>query len=82
MKFLTPPILSICWQRMKKKVSQKSRVEFAKKVKAWRKRKGFSQSEAARHLNMSVDTLQNWEIARTKPTGFAEQTLLEIFNKK
>jgi len=64
------------------KVSKKSKTEFAKKLKAWRKRKGFSQSEAAAHLHMSIDTLQNWEIAKRKPTGFAEQSLLEYFKKK
>jgi DNA-binding transcriptional regulator YiaG len=54
---------------MGKRVSQKSKQEFADELKAWRAKKKFSQSEAAEHLGLSIRTLQNWEIARTKPQG-------------
>ncbi len=40
-------------------------------LRAWRARSGMSQSEAARRLRIPVDTLQNWEIGRRTPRGFA-----------
>lgn len=36
----------------------------------------MSQSEAAGRLGVPVRTLQNWEIARTKPSRLLEQMLL------
>jgi DNA-binding transcriptional regulator YiaG len=66
---------------MGKRVSKKSKQEFAAALKAWRARKGFSQSQAAEALGVPIDTLQNWEIARTKPQGFAEAALLKIMAK-
>jgi len=47
-----------------------TRKKFTKSLKAWRDRKGFTQSEAAKHLGISVRTLQNWEIERNMPRGF------------
>ncbi len=40
-------------------------------LRAWRARARLSQSEAARRLRISVDTLQNWESGRRTPRGFA-----------
>ena len=48
----------------------------------WRQRKGFSQSQAAAKLGIPFDTLQNWEIARIKPVGFAHEALLKILQKR
>ncbi len=47
-----------------------TRKQFTKKLKAWRDRKGFTQTEAAKHLGISVRTLQNWEIERNMPRGY------------
>ena len=46
-------------------------------------RKGFnaSQSEFARFMGVSVDTLQNWEQGRRRPTGPAK-VLLQIVVRK
>ena len=46
-------------------------------------RKGFnaSQSEFARFMGVSVDTLQNWEQGRRRPTGPAK-VLLRIVVRK
>lgn len=55
---------------MGKRVTKKSKVEFADKLKAWRVREGIMQTEAATRLGLpSVRTLQNWEIARVSPHG-------------
>lgn len=55
-----------------------TRKQFTKTLKAWRERKGFTQSEAAKHLGISVRTLQNWEIERNMPRGFGLTALLKI----
>lgn len=68
---------------MGQKVTQRSKDEFAKMVKAWRERKGLSQSEAAEELGLpSKRTLQNWEIARTRPVGLAYGILQKILHSK
>src|SRR6266700_3222462 len=41
-----------------------------------RARYGFSQSQAAQRLGVPLKTLQNWEIARTKPQGFAYSAIV------
>lgn len=68
---------------MGQRVTKKSKAEFAKMVKDWRERKGLSQSEAADELGLpSKRTLQNWEIARTRPVGLAYGILLKILQAK
>jgi DNA-binding transcriptional regulator YiaG len=68
--------------------SQRSKVEFAEEVKAWRKwlgkerrlKRPASQREAAEFLGISVRTLQNWEIARTRPSGPALGLLRRVMD--
>lgn len=62
-------------QRMGVRVTKKSKTEFAKKLKNWRYNEGMSQSQAAALLGVSVRSLQNWEIARTKPSTLAERLM-------
>ncbi len=60
-------------------VTQKEKDKFAATLKAWRARKKLSQAEAAEYLGVpSKRTLQNWEIARTKPVGLAYNLLMKI----
>ncbi len=66
---------------MGKRVSKKSKREFMDALKAWRLDHKLSQSQAAERLGIPLKTLQNWEIARTKPQGFAEGALLKIMAK-
>ena len=40
---------------------------FRTEIKRWRKARGLSQSQAAAELNISVRTLQNWEIGHQTP---------------
>jgi DNA-binding transcriptional regulator YiaG len=65
---------------MGQRVPQKDKDAFAAKLKAWRRRENLSQSEAAEFLNLSIRTLQNWEIARTKPPGIAHRLLLAFIS--
>ncbi|PTX90722.1 helix-turn-helix domain-containing protein [Opitutus sp. ER46] len=44
-------------------------------IAAVRARLGFSQSQFARALGISLDTLQNWEQGRRQPTGPAKVLL-------
>lgn len=52
--------------------------QFAKTLQAWRARKSFTQADAAKHLGISVRTLQNWEIARNMPRGYGLAALLKV----
>ena len=66
---------------MGKRVPKKEKEQFAKELKAWRAKKRLSQTEAAAKLGIPVDTLQNWEIARTKPQAYAATTLRALFSR-
>jgi DNA-binding transcriptional regulator YiaG len=63
--------------------SQSSKESFARDLVAWRARRGrqrrlgrpISQAEAAVELGLSKRTLQNWEVARTRPNDFVLQVL-------
>jgi len=59
-----------------------TRKQFTKTLKAWRERKGFTQTEAAKHLGISVRTLQNWEIERNMPRGFGLTALLKAITPR
>ena len=48
---------------------------FPRRLRAWRKRKNLSQSEAALKLQVSKRTLQEWEQARAAPRGFARAAI-------
>jgi len=67
-------------QRMGKRVTKKSKREFMDALKAWRSANGLSQSQAAERLGGPPKTLQNWEIARTKPHGVAYNAIVKIIS--
>ena len=51
--------------------------KFARRV---RKRLGFSQAEFAKRINVSLDTIRNWEQGKRCPTG-AAKALLKVLDK-
>jgi Predicted transcriptional regulator len=51
--------------------------KFARRV---RKRLGFSQAEFAERIDVSLDTIRNWEQGRRIPTG-AAKALLKVLDK-
>lgn len=63
-------------------VTQQAKDEFAAKVKAWRKREGFSQSEGAKCLGIPTRTLQGWEFASRKPIAMVERLILAVIEPK
>jgi DNA-binding transcriptional regulator YiaG len=48
---------------------------FPRRLRAWRERNNFSQSEAALKLQISKRTLQEWEQGRAAPRGFARTAI-------
>jgi len=50
---------------------------FAKRV---RMRLGFSQAEFAKRIDVSIDTIRNWEQGKRHPTG-AAKALLKVLDK-
>jgi DNA-binding transcriptional regulator YiaG len=53
-------------------------VAFAKLLRQWRERHGYSQRDAAEVLKVSKRSLENWEQERAMPQGFGLQAMLEI----
>ena len=51
--------------------------KFARRV---RRRLGFSQAEFAERINVSLDTIRNWEQGKRCPTG-AAKALLQVLDK-
>jgi len=48
------------------------------KLRAWRKARGLSQSQAAPVLGLTQRTLENWEQGTTQPRGLARVHLLQL----
>ena len=59
-----------------------TRKKFAATLKDYRERRRFTQEDAAKHLGVSLRTLQNWEIARNMPRGFGLTALLKVISPK
>ena len=51
--------------------------KFARRV---RRRLGFSQAEFAKRIDVSLDTIRNWEQGKRCPTG-AAKALLKVLDK-
>jgi DNA-binding transcriptional regulator YiaG len=58
-----------------------TRKKFAKLLKDYRERRRFTQEAAAKHLGVSLRTLQNWEVARNMPQGFGLKALVSALKK-
>lgn len=52
----------------------------AKLARRVRKRLGFSQAEFAERIDVSLDTIRNWEQGKRAPTG-AAKSLLKVLEK-
>jgi len=60
---------------------EKRKVMRGEEIKALRARLGLSQSQLAKKMNMSCQSVQKWERNENHPTG-AALILLQIFNRK
>ena len=58
-------------------LSMQDAAKFARRV---RRRLGFSQAEFATRIDVSLETIRNWEQGKRSPTG-AAKALLKILDK-
>lgn len=64
-------------QAMDESAAMQDAAKFARRV---RKRLGFSQAEFAERIDVSLDTIRNWEQGKRCPTG-AAKALLKVLDK-
>ncbi len=55
--------------------------ELQLKVKELRYKMGWSQETLARRIDVSLSTVQRWELRGTKPTRLAQRELEKLFKK-
>ena len=48
-------------------------------LKYFRKLKGWTQEELARNLGVTLNTVQRWEMGKTKPSPLAAEKLRDVF---
>lgn len=51
------------------------------KIKILRTKLGWSQEDLARHIDVSLSTVQRWELKGTRPTKLARKELEKLFKK-
>jgi len=51
------------------------------KVKELRKKKGWSQEDFAREIDVSLSTVQRWEGRGAKPSRLARKALKKVFQE-
>ena len=52
---------------------------FKKKVRALREKRGWSQEDLAREMDVSLSTVQRWEKKGSKPHRLARRELKRLF---
>lgn len=67
---------------MGKRVTQKSRDEFAALLKGWRARLDITQKVAGEKLGVPLKSIQNWEGAWTSPQGSLRAILVAKIIRK
>ena len=53
----------------------------SEKVKELRKKKGWTQEDLAREIDISLSTVQRWERKGGKPTRLARRALNKLFQE-
>jgi transcriptional regulator with XRE-family HTH domain len=48
---------------------------FSKDLKDLRKKKGWSQEKLARRLGVTLNTVQRWEMGKTRPSPLAREKI-------
>jgi len=54
----------------------------SEKLKELRKKKGWTQEDMARQINVSLSTVQRWEKKGGEPTRLARRELHRIFRRE
>ena len=55
--------------------------QLREKVKALREKRGWSQEDMARAIEVSLSTVQRWEQKDSKPTRLARRELKRLFKE-
>ena len=55
--------------------------QFKEKVKALREKKGWSQEDLAREIEVSLSTVQRWEAKGANPTRLARREIKRLFKE-
>ncbi len=55
--------------------------QFKEKVKALRTKRGWSQEDLAREIEVSLSTIQRWEAKGANPTRLARRELKRLFRE-
>jgi ribosome-binding protein aMBF1 (putative translation factor) len=55
--------------------------DFKRKVKLLRERRGWSQEDLAREIEVSLSTVQRWEKRGGKPSRLARRELRRLFSE-
>ena len=55
--------------------------QLKEKVKALREKRGWSQEDMAREIDVSLSTIQRWEKKSTKPSRLARRELKKLFDE-
>ena len=55
--------------------------QFKEKVKELREKRGWSQEDLAREIEVSLSTIQRWEKKGSKPTRLARRELKRLFEE-
>lgn len=55
--------------------------QFKEKVKALRAKRGWSQEDLAREIEVSLSTVQRWEAKGANPTRLARRELKRLFKE-
>jgi transcriptional regulator with XRE-family HTH domain len=50
-------------------------------LKYFRKAKGWTQEELARRLGVTLNTVQRWEMGKTKPSPLAKEKIDTVFKE-
>ena len=57
------------------------RMELKEKIKAVREKKGWTQEDLAREIEVALSTVQRWEKRGAKPTRLARRELQRLFQE-
>jgi len=55
--------------------------QFSQKIKALREKRGWSQEDLAREIDVSFSTVQRWEKRGSKPIRLARRELRRLFKE-
>jgi DNA-binding transcriptional regulator YiaG len=74
----------ICWlcnEKPQGAINIDGTERLSRKVKELRLKTGWTQEDLARHMNVSLSTIQRWESKGGKPTRLAQKALGELLRQ-